>query len=87
MGALEHMDPADRVLTYVSGLAGSYACPDLAAVQFHLSACRIRLRKIQDNGNHAPMTAQRLTHDIELLLDRGWWLSVAGPGSPECPDR
>lgn len=62
-------DPTVRVLERVAGLEASYHCPDAAAIERHIAANRARLAKADV---HAPITASRLRHDVDLLLDR--WL-------------
>ncbi|MFC5992935.1 hypothetical protein ACFQE5_01770 [Pseudonocardia hispaniensis] len=62
-------DPAEQVLTRLAGLEASYHCPNLETVERHILANRDRIAR---SAGHAPRTAARLRHDIDLLLER--WL-------------
>lgn len=62
-------DAAEQVMTRVAGLDSNYHCPDTQAVEAHIVAIRARIAKA---AGHAPLTVERLRHDIDLLLGR--WL-------------
>jgi hypothetical protein len=50
-----------------------YDCPDLAALDRHISRLR---RHMTDLGSRMPEVADGCRADIDRLLDRRWWLTL-----------
>lgn len=66
--------PAYDPLTTVVGLNGAqYACPDIATLDEHLAGL---CRRIEHAAPHFPYLADAYRAEIDLLLDRRWWLEL-----------
>jgi len=66
---VQHLDP----LRSVEGTQARYACPDLAAVDRHLTSLR---RRIAAAGARSPAVVAACREDVDRLLDRRSWLTT-----------
>jgi hypothetical protein len=62
-----------------------YDCPDLATLDRHITRLRHRVTTV---GSRSPTVAAACRADIDRLLDRRAWLTLAdGPTSSSCVQR
>jgi len=64
-------DPANQV----QGAMSVYDCPNLTAVDKHITQVNKAMRKIAASGKYPELPA-RYASDIDLLLERRMWLQV-----------
>lgn len=75
MNRLSTKTPVYDPFTTVMGLHGiRYACPDRSAVDEHLVGL---CHRIEHATPHFPHLIEAYRVEIDLLLDRRWWLELA----------